>query len=172
MNRTPSTYPPNPFPARKGEQASPRFGGTEGGALMPARNIVIGQKVTDAKVQRAKELRRNMTEAEKVLWQALRANRLNCWHFRRHTCPGGRCQGQIIAGFIADFYCHAAALVIELDGPIHENQQEYDQARSEVINTYGIEIMRFKNEEVINQLPEALNKIDRLCCDRTKDPEG
>jgi very-short-patch-repair endonuclease len=79
-------------------------------SIMPARNIVIGQKVTSEKVQRAKELRKNMTGAEKLLWQSLRANRLNGWHFRRQ---------QIIGGFIADFYCHAAALVIELNGGIH-----------------------------------------------------
>ena len=152
---------PQPVSCKERGASLPRFGGTEGGALMSARNIVIGQKVTDAKLQRAKELRQNMTEAEKMLWQALRANRLNGWHFRRQ---------QIIAGFIADFYCHAAALVIELDGPIHDNQQEYDQARSDVINTYNIEIMRFKNEEVLNQLPKVLTEIDRACHERLPFP--
>lgn len=161
-NKTPSTYPPSPFPARKGENASPRFGGTEGGHLMPAHNIVIGQKVTSAKVQRAKELRQNMTEAEKILWQAVRANRLNGWHFRRQ---------QIIAGFIADFYCHAAALVIEVDGPIHENQQEYDQTRAEAINTYNIAIIRFKNEEIFTHLSKVLAEIDSICHDRLPFPK-
>ena len=126
---------------------------------MPARNIVIGQDVSSAKVQRAKELRQDMTEAEKVLWQAVRANRLNGWHFRRQ---------QIIGGFIADFYCHAAALVVELDGGIHETQQEYDQERTELIKTFGIEVVRFKNETVLNQLPQVLQEIDRLCRDRAK----
>src|SRR5215212_6733999 len=102
---------------------------------MSARNIVIGQNVTSQKVQRARELRKNMTEAEKVLWQSLRANRLNGWHFRRQ---------QIIGGFIADFYCHAAALVVETDGEIHQSQQEYDEERSELIRRqYGIEVIRF-----------------------------
>jgi len=128
---------------------------------MPARNIVIGQNVTSAKVQRAKELRQNMTEAEKTLWQAVRANRLNGWHFRRQ---------QIIGGFIADFYCHAAALVIELDGEIHKSQQEYDQERTEIIRNYGIEVIRFKNEEVITQLPQVLQKIDELCRQRSNSP--
>lgn len=121
---------------------------------MPAHNIVIGQNVTSAKVQRAKELRQNMTEAEKTLWQAVRANRLNGWHFRRQ---------QISGGFIADFYCHAAALVVELDGEIHKSQQQYDQERAELIRDYGIEVIRFKNEEVITQLPQVLQKIDALC---------
>ncbi len=128
---------------------------------MPAHNIVIGQNVTSAKVQRAKELRQNMTESEKTLWQAVRANRLNGWHFRRQ---------QIIGGFIADFYCHAAALVVELDGEIHKSQQEYDQERTELIRDYGIEVIRFKNEEVLTQLPQVLQKIDELCRKRSNSP--
>ncbi|WP_292738042.1 DUF559 domain-containing protein [Nostoc sp. JL31] len=75
------------------------------------RNIVIGYKADLVKVQRAKELRQQMTPEEKILWQHLRANRLNGLHFRRQ---------QIINGFIADFYCHSTALVIEVDGKIHE----------------------------------------------------
>lgn len=128
---------------------------------MPARNIVIGQNVSSAKVQRAKELRQDMTEAEKMLWQAVRANRLNGWHFRRQ---------QIIGGFIADFYCHTAALAVELDGGIHKSQQEYDQERTELIKTYGIEVIRFKNDTVLNQLPQVLQEIDRLCRERTNTP--
>ena len=156
-----SDLSPSPFPYREGEsKASPRFEGTEGGPV-PAHNIVIGQKVTSAKIQRAKELRQNMTETEKILWQALRANRLNGWHFRRQ---------QIIGGFITDFYCHAAALVIELDGPIHDNQQQYDQERTELIKTYGIEVVRFKNEAVLAQLPQVLQEIDRLCHERSFPP--
>jgi very-short-patch-repair endonuclease len=130
---------------------------------MPARNIVIGQNVTSAKVQRAKELRQDMTEAEKVLWQAVRANRLNGWHFRRQ---------QVIGGFIADFYCHAAALVVELDGSIHKNQQEYDRERTELIRDFGIEVIRFRNVEIENQLPQVLQKIDSLCRERAKKKPG
>jgi very-short-patch-repair endonuclease len=87
-------------------------------------NIVIGQKVTRIKIQRAKELRREMTQEEKILWQHLRANRLNGLHFRRQ---------QIIDGFIADFYCHATRLVIEVDGEIHQQQAEYDAERDQVL---------------------------------------
>lgn len=121
------------------------------------RNIVIGQKVTSRQVQRAKELRRNMTETERKLWQCLRANRLNGWHFRSQ---------QIIGGFFADFYCHAAALVIETDGEIHLSQQEYDRERSRLIREYGIEVIRFTNEEIEDNLPQVLQKIDSLCNSR------
>jgi len=76
---------------------------------VPVKNIVSGQQITKEKFQKAKELRRDMTSAEKVLWNELRGNKLGV-HFRRQ---------QIIAGFIVDFYCHRAGLVIELDGDIH-----------------------------------------------------
>nr|WP_225894176.1 DUF559 domain-containing protein [Atlanticothrix silvestris] len=60
-------------------------------------NIVIGQAINPDKMQLAREFRRQMTPAEKILWQHLRGNRLNGLHFRRQ---------QIIDGFIVDFYCH------------------------------------------------------------------
>ena len=83
---------------------------------MPVKNIIPGQHVTAQKQQRAKELRRNMTPAEKILWNELRANKLGV-HFRRQ---------QVIQGFIVDFYCHKAALVVEVDGDIHDLQKEED----------------------------------------------
>ena len=79
---------------------------------MPLKNIVTEQKVTKEKQQRAKELRHDMTPAEKILWEELRANRLGV-HFRRQ---------QVIAGFIVDFYCHKSALVVEVDGDILDLQ--------------------------------------------------
>lgn len=78
---------------------------------MSSKNIIVGQKITPQKRELAKQLRQNMTPAEQVLWQELRANRLEDYHFRRQ---------QIIDGFIVDFYCHRAALIIEVDGPIHK----------------------------------------------------
>lgn len=87
---------------------------------MPIKNIVTNQKVTKEKLQRAKELRREMTPAEKILWEELRANKLG-GHFRRQ---------QVIQGFIVDFYCHKAALVIEVDGDIHDLQKEEDERRT------------------------------------------
>ena len=81
---------------------------------MPVKNIIPGQRVKKEKLQRARELRRDMTPAEKILWQELRSNKLGI-HFRRQ---------QIIAGFIVDFYCHKGGLVVEVDGDIHDLQQE------------------------------------------------
>lgn len=118
------------------------------------RNIVIGQKVTSAKVQRAKELRRDMTPEERILWQHLRANRLHGFHFRRQ---------QIIKGFITDFYCHGAKLVIEVDGGIHQRQVEYDTNRDEVSIGRGLRILRISNEEIRQNIDDVLTRILKSC---------
>ncbi|MFT3891304.1 MAG: DUF559 domain-containing protein [Anaerolineales bacterium] len=83
---------------------------------MSVKNILTNQKVTKEKLERAKELRREMTPTEKLLWEQVRAKKLGV-RIRRQ---------QVIQGFIVDFYCHKAALVIELDGDIHDLQQEED----------------------------------------------
>ncbi len=82
------------------------------------RNIVIGQRVADAKHARAREMRTAPTAEEELLWQRLRRNALGGFHVRRQ---------QVIDGFIVDFYCHATGLVVEVDGAIHDQQASYDQ---------------------------------------------
>jgi very-short-patch-repair endonuclease len=119
---------------------------------MPVKNIIPGQRVSKEKLQRAKELRRDMTCAEKILWQELRANRLGV-HFRRQ---------QIIAGFIVDFYCHKAALVVEVDGNIHDLQKEEDARREKVLSEMGLTIVCFRNEDVIQALPTVVERIRSL----------
>ena len=116
---------------------------------MPVKNIIPGQRVTKEKLQRAKELRRDMTPTEEILWNELRANKLGV-HFRRQ---------QIIAGFIVDFYCHKAALVIEVDGDIHDLQQEEDARREKALNELGLQIVRFRNDEVLKDLPRIVEHI-------------
>jgi very-short-patch-repair endonuclease len=117
---------------------------------MPKQNIITGQKIDPAKLQQAKALRRAMTPAEKRLWAALRTNRLDGFHFRRQ---------QIIDGFIVDFYCHAAGLVVEVDGPVHEEQIEYDAERSRVLTARGLQTLRIKNEEIMHNLEDVLTRI-------------
>ena len=125
---------------------------------MPVRNVVIGQKVNPAKVRRAKELRRQMTEEEKILWQQLRANRLHGFHFRRQ---------QVIDGFIVDFYCHAAGLIVEVDGKVHQQQAEYDAERDRHLSTRGFHVLRVRNREVREDLPRVLTQITAACCGDT-----
>lgn len=116
---------------------------------MPIKNIVTDQRVTKAKLERAKELRREMTPAEKLLWQEIRANKLGV-RFRRQ---------QVIQGFIVDFYCHRAALVVEVDGDVHDLQQDEDARREKVLSELGLRIVRFRNDEVVRNLSAVVGRI-------------
>ena len=125
---------------------------------MPIKNILTNQIVTKAKLQRAtpalaggarEELRREMTPAEKILWEELRANKLGV-HFRRQ---------QVIQGFIVDFYCHQAGLVVEVDGDVHDLQKEEDERREKVLSALGLRVVRFRNDEVVKSLSAVVGKI-------------
>ena len=109
------------------------------------------------KRQRARELRTAMTPAEALLWQNLRTGKLDNIHFRRQ---------QPIDGFIADFYCHSAALIIELDGPIHADQSDYDAQRDRILAARRLRILRFSNERVLKELSAVLKEIRTACAER------
>ena len=121
---------------------------------MPIKNIITGQVVTREKVERARVLRQKMTPSETILWNELRGNKLGS-RFRRQ---------QVIAGFIVDFYCHEAGLVIEVDGGIHqlEGGLESDVRRDQVLSEMGLRVVRFQNEEVGGNLPVVLKRIRDL----------
>ena len=121
---------------------------------MAIRNIVRGQKLSEEMLARAKELRREMTPAERILWKRLKANRLNGLHFRRQ---------QVVHGYFPDFYCHQHELIVEVDGDIHEFQQEYDTEREEYLVSLGFRIIRFTNEELQKNLKGVLQKIVEAC---------
>jgi very-short-patch-repair endonuclease len=118
-----------------------------------SRKIVRGQNVTSEKLSLAKQLRHEMTPAERALWIALRRNGLDGFHFRRQ---------QVIEGFIVDFYCDAAKLAIELDGSVHEEQWKRDESRDKTISLRGVRVLRISNdamrdsEAVIECIREAL----------------
>lgn len=116
---------------------------------MPIKNIVTDQRVTKAKLERAKELRREMTPAEKLLWKEVRAKKLGV-RFRRQ---------QVIQGFIVDFYCHSAGLVVEVDGDIHDLQKEEDERREKVLSEMGLRIVRFRNDEVMRSLSAVAGRV-------------
>jgi very-short-patch-repair endonuclease len=140
-----------PFPAGKGPGDGFR---KVRGRVMRARNIVVGQRVQRVKLERAKELRRSMTPAETALWERLKGNRLARIHFRRQ---------QVIHGFIVDFYCHAAGLVVELDGEVHELRKISDAERDVVLESLGLRVVRFENQEVLANLDGVLARITELC---------
>ena len=104
--------------------------------------------------QRAKELRRKMTPTERLLWHRVRNRQLGGLKIRRQ---------HPIDRFIADFYCHEARLVIEIDGGIHEQQTEHDTARTEYLEQRGYRVMRIRNEDVTQDIEQVLADILTAC---------
>jgi len=100
---------------------------------------------------RRRELRKNQTKAEEVLWFELRNNKLGTKFKRQHS----------IGGYITDFYCQKYKLIIELDGEVHNTKkaQEYDGVRDKFFKELDYKVLRFKNEEVENNTEKVLGKI-------------
>ena len=112
-------------------------------------------KTTWKYVMAARKLRQEETEAEKVLWNALRGKRLNGLKFRRQH-PYEKT--------VLDFFCVEHQLVIELDGSVHDlpDQSEHDEERTRFLNEHGLKVVRFRNEEILNSLPAVLQKILKI----------
>jgi very-short-patch-repair endonuclease len=116
-------------------------------------------KVSSKLRSNARALRKNSTDAERILWSELRDHRLNSAGFRRQV-P--------IQSYIADFMCHAAKLVIELDGGQHfSNQAEQaDAARSAAIEVHGFKVLRFSNHDVMTNRAGVLETIAAAVAER------
>lgn len=99
-----------------------------------------------------KELRNNATKAETKLWQALRRSQLENRKFRRQ---------QSIDNYIVDFYCPSEKLIVEVDGEIHNNSvnSDYDYKRTKELVQLGLKVIRFRNDEVLNNLDLTLEAI-------------
>jgi very-short-patch-repair endonuclease len=104
------------------------------------------------KKARARELRANAPEAERLMWSRLRNSQLCGCKFRRQV-P--------IQGYFADFLCVEARLVVELDGGRHADQTEYDAKRTEMIEFAGYRVLRFWNSSVMTELDDVLDVIAR-----------
>ncbi len=104
---------------------------------------------TTIKTNRARLLRKNMTDAEQALWQKIRFNQLGV-KFRRQTPIGS---------YFVDFYCHEYALVVELDGSQHIDQAEYDEQRSLYLQSLGLRVIRFWNNDVLLNIEAVLEAI-------------
>jgi very-short-patch-repair endonuclease len=128
-----------------------RRAGDEGISKLAGRT----RQIPEALLQRARELRQRQTPAEKLLWECLRDRRLYDAKFRRQHNLGQ---------FIADFYCHAARLVIELDGKIHQQpqQQHRDSDRDQWMQANGFTVLRFRNEEVFSNTEAVLETIAQV----------
>ncbi|NVJ45641.1 MAG: endonuclease domain-containing protein [Cytophagia bacterium] len=102
----------------------------------------------------ARELRMNQTKAEDCLWRRVRNRRFFGYKFTRQFLI----EYSKGSYFIADFYCHEAQLIVEVDGKIHLQQKEYDESRTRILNDLGYKVIRLKNEDVIDDW-EGTDKV-------------
>ncbi len=106
-------------------------------------------------VDRARRLRQSQSVAEKLLWERLRRNQLNGWGFRRQA-P--------LEGFVVDFLCHKPALVVEVDGPTHDDaeQQAFDAERTAKLEHAGYLVIRVKERVVRGDIESVLRWIGEV----------
>lgn len=109
-----------------------------------------------ATVEFAREQRREPTRAERRLWEAVRRKQLGVRIRRQHP----------IENFVLDFYCAEARIAIEVDGPVHDEQQDYDRWRDEQLACWGIEVLRVDEERVRHDLPAVLQEIREALAER------
>jgi adenine-specific DNA-methyltransferase len=102
--------------------------------------------------ERARELRRDSTDAERSLWRELRGRRFGGFKFRRQDSIGK---------FIVDFVCLERRLIIEVDGGQHAEQVAYDTRRTAALEALGFQVLRFWNVDVLGNRAEVLETIDR-----------
>ena len=129
-------------------------------------NLTRHQSPDPNKLTQARTLRRQMAPAETVLWQMIRNNAIEGFHFRRQ---------QVAYGYILDFYCARAGLAIELDGVGHLDQVESDRRRDAVLRGRGVRVLRLTNDEVLMRSAGVVRRIREMVVggeDREQDAGG
>jgi very-short-patch-repair endonuclease len=106
-----------------------------------------------------RHLRRTSTPAEQKFWQLVRMRKVNGEKFLRQYPIVCTIDG-VDRRFIADFCCYERKLVVELDGPVHERQTDYDALRTEVINRLGYRVIRFTNDEIRDETDRVLDTLN------------
>ena len=123
-------------------------------------------------VEICRNLRRNQTKAETVLWQHLRNRKMEgCKFLRQHPIVHQQYNNEFPMFFVADFYCAEKKLVIELDGKIHDFQKDYDQERDFIMREMQLKVLRIKNEE-LTALNSVLKKIREQLLPSLSEREG
>ena len=114
----------------------------------------ISRHLREQLIQQARRMRSEPTPAEALLWNRLSEKQLGGLKFRRQ---------HIIHAYIVDFYCPAAKLVIEIDGSVHEGQEDYDKERTLDLSDRGYQVIRFKNKEIFAEIDKVLGIIYESC---------
>lgn len=108
-----------------------------------------------------RELRKNQTKAEKIFWEAVRDRRFMGLKFYRQYPIFFDFSGRETF-FIADFFCFEKQSVVEIDGKIHDYRKDHDEMRTFIITMRGIHVIRFKNEEIENNLNGVLGRLRKI----------
>ncbi len=106
--------------------------------------------------QNAELLRKNLTQAERILWSKLNNKQLGVRFKAQHP----------IDLFIVDFYCHRCKIVVEIDGEIHAFLTEYDAGRTFELESWGLLVLRFKNKEIFENIDKVVDKIKETVKER------
>lgn len=123
--------------------------------------VIVAQSV-------CRELRRRATNAEKIFWNAVRDRQLMGRKFyRQHPLFYDQLGKETF--YVADFYCHEALLVVEIDGHIHDRQVKKDVLREEVIRDLGLRVIRFRNHEVEGNLGGVLRRLEKTLAERSRE---
>ena len=114
--------------------------------------FIMNADITTPKyvIDLARDLRKNMTLSEKILWQKLKNKQIAGFRFRKQ---------HPIYRYVLDFYCFEKMLAVEIDGNAHIGREEYDEFRDEVMISIGIETLRFNDNEVLNNMESVLRRI-------------
>ncbi|MDF1612889.1 MAG: DUF559 domain-containing protein [Stygiobacter sp.] len=107
-----------------------------------------------------RELRKNSTKAERIFWEAVRSRKFYGKKFYRqypifHDVTGKE------SFFVADFFCFEEKLIVELDGKYHQYRITEDKIRTEILNSLGLRVVRLRNEEIIENLNDVLDKLKK-----------
>ncbi len=120
-------------------------------------NKKISRAYREKLIESARRMRDNPTVAEALLWKKLRKKQLGGLRFRRQ---------HVVNTFIVDFYCPQAKVIIEVDGSVHDEQEEYDQEREIILESLGYQVLRFRNQEIEREIDAVLSSIYDSCIGR------
>lgn len=138
---------PSPSPMRRGGQDRGQEQEDRG---KNNQKLDISPAIQKRMTEIARKLRREQTPSEAILWSALRDRKLENRKFRRQ---------HPIGSFVVDFYCHQEKLVVEVDGEVHDTQQEADRERQEIIESLGVRFVRVTRHQVETDLPTTLKNV-------------
>jgi very-short-patch-repair endonuclease len=119
---------------------------------MPGAPRPKSKPLHDQLLQAARNMRYEPTPAEKALWDRLRDRQVSGCKFRRQ---------QAIDRFVVDFYCAERKLILEVDGPIHQTQQAQDVERQGYLETLGLRVIRFTNDEILNDMNGVIERLSK-----------